>query len=257
MNAVALTLRQVRSENRTFWRNPASAFFTFIFPLMFMAIFSLIFGNESIDVPGGSTKGATFFVPAITAFSVITACYTNVAMTVTFARDQGILKRIRGTPLPALVFMAGKILNAILIALLLVAIVVGYGVAFYGVDLPTNTLPAFLITLAVGSAAFCALGLAVTGFVPNAEAAPAVVNATIFPLLFISDGFIRSDNAPGWLNTLADIFPVRHFSEALQTAFNPFETGSGFAWDRLAVLAAWGLLGIVIASRKFTWEPRR
>ncbi len=257
MNVVGLTLRQVRYENRSFWRNPAAAFFTFAFPLMFLVIFTLIFGNRTIDVPGGSTKAATFYVAAITAFSVITACYTNVAMTVTFARDQGILKRIRGTPLPPLAFLTGKIINSILIGILLVAIVVAFGRVFYGVDVPGHTMPAFILTLVVGSASFCALGLAVTGFISNAEAAPAVVNGSILPLLFISDVFIRSNDAPAWLNTLANVFPIKHFSEALQTAVNPFERGSGFEWGHLAVIAVWGLLGLIVAARKFTWEPRR
>jgi ABC-2 type transport system permease protein len=257
LNTVALAVRQIRSENRTFWRNPASAFFTFAFPLMFLVIFTLIFGNEDIEVAGGSASGATFFVPAIAAFSVITACYTNVAMTVTFARDQGILKRVRGTPLPAGAFLAGKIGNAILIGVLLVMIVVSFGRVFYSVEVPGHTLPAFVVTLAVGSAAFCALGLALTGFVSNAEAAPAVVQASILPLLFISDIFIRSDNTPSWVNTLAGFFPIKHFSEALQTAFNPFETGSGFEPKHLAVMAAWGVVGLIVAMRKFEWEPRR
>jgi ABC-2 type transport system permease protein len=257
VNAVALTLRQARFENRTFWRNPASAFFTLVFPLMFLVIFTLIFGNEEIEVAGGTTKAATFYVAAISAFSVITACYTNVAMTVTFARDQGILKRVHGTPLPPLAFLLGKVLNSIFIAALLVVIVVAFGRAFYGVDIPGHTLPAFILTLVVGSAAFCALGLAISGFVSNAEAAPAVVNGVIWPLLFISDVFIRTKDMPAWLNTVAGLFPIKHFSEALQTASNPFETGSGFEPDRLAIIAAWGIAGLALAAWKFSWEPRR
>lgn len=257
MSMLLLTLRQVRYENRAFWRNPAAAFFTFVFPLMFLVIFNVFFGNEEIEVPGGTTTASTFYVPAIAALSVITACYTNVAMTVTFSRDQGVLKRIRGTPLPAAVFLTGRILSSVLIGILLVVIVVAFGFVFYGVDIPAGTLPAFLVTLAIGSAAFAALGLAVTGLIPNAEAGPAVINASVLPLLFISDVFIRGDDAPAWLTTLASFFPIKHFSEALQTAFNPFETGSGFEPDRLAVMALWGLFGVVLAMRTFTWEPRR
>jgi ABC-2 type transport system permease protein len=254
---MALTLRQVRYENRAFWRNPPAAFFTFVFPLMFLVIFNLLFGNEEIEVPGGTTSASTFYVPAIAALSIVTACYTNLAITLVFSRDEGILKRVRGTPLPPAVFLAARILISVLIGLLLVVIVVAFGFVFYGVDLPTNTMPAFLVTLVLGSATFCALGLAITSFIPNPDAAPAVVNASILPLLFISDVFIRSDQAPAWLDTLASIFPIKHFSEALQTAFNPFETGSGFEFDHLAVIAAWGLLGIVVAMRNFSWEPRR
>ncbi len=256
MNVVGLTARQVRYENRAFWRNPASAFFTFVFPLMFLVIFNVFFGNEEIEVEGGTATASNFFVPAIVALSLVTACYTNVAMSVTFARDQGVLKRVRGTPLPAAVFLAGRILNSVLIALLLVVIVVAFGAALYGVQVPTNTMPAFLLTLAVCAAAFSALGLAMTSFIPNAEAAPAVVNAMILPLLFISDVFIRSDNAPEWLTMFASIFPIKHASEALQTAFNPFETGPGLEPVHLAVIAFWGLIGVAVAVRKFSWEPR-
>lgn len=257
MNAILMTLREVRYQNRAFWRNPPAAFFTFIFPLMFLAIFNLLFGNEEIEVDGGSANFSTFYVPAIAALSVISACYTNVAMTVTFARDQGVLKRVRGTPLPGAIYLAGRILSSMLVALLLVAIVVAFGAVFYGVDVPTNTAPAFLVTLAVGACAFSALGLAITGFIPQAEASPAVINASVLPLMFISDIFIRGANAPEWVNVLASIFPIKHFSVALQTAFNPFERGAGFEPERLAVMAVWGVIGAVVAVKTFAWEPRR
>ena len=257
MNALVLALRQVRYENRAFRRNPAAAFFTLVFPLMFLVIFNLLFGNNRMDVPGGTTTTSTFFVPAIAAFSVINACYTNVAMSVSISRDQGLLKRIRGTPLPTWGFLFGRIAHAVLVAFVLVAIVTAAGALFYDVDTPTNTLPAFLITLAIGAAAFCSLGLAVTALIPNADASPAIVNASILPLLFISGVFIPMGDAPAWLNTFADVFPVKHFSSALLTAFNPFETGAGFEPVRLAVLAGWGAVGLVVAVRFFSWEPRR
>jgi ABC-2 type transport system permease protein len=257
MSTFALALRQVRYENLAFWRNPPAAFFTFVFPLMFLIIFNLLFGNEDIEVRGGTTTASTFYVPAIAALSIVSACFTNVALRVTFSRDSGVLKRVRGTPLPGAAFLAGRIIHSALIGLLLVAVVAAFGYVFYDVDLPTNTMPAFIVTLLVGSAAFCALGLAMSGFVSNAEAAPAVVNGVVLPLLFISDVFIRADDAPAWLNAVATVFPVKHLSEALQTAFNPFETGAGFDWVSLGVMAAWGLAGALLAVRTFSWEPRR
>ena len=101
MNAFALALRQVKYENTAFWRNPVAAFFTFVFPLMFLVIFNLLFGNDKLELPGGTAHTSTFYVPAIAALSVISACYTNVAISVALSRDQGLLKRTRGTPLPA------------------------------------------------------------------------------------------------------------------------------------------------------------
>jgi ABC-2 type transport system permease protein len=118
-------------------------------------------------------------------------------------------------------------------------------------------MPAVLVALAVGAASFSALGLAITAVIPNADASPAIVNGTILPLLFVSDVFIPLDEAPEWLVTLGNIFPVKHLSTAMQTAFNPFTTGAGFEWGDVAVIAAWGLAGLLLAIRFFSWEPRR
>ncbi|MCA1832018.1 MAG: ABC transporter permease [Actinomycetota bacterium] len=256
MNVIGLTVRQVRYENKSFWRNPFSAFFTFAFPLMFLVIFNLLFGHDTYRGFGPKVSTSTFYTPAIVAFSVITACYTNIAMTVTIARDHGILKRLRGTPLPTWGYLAGRILHAILIAALLVVIVVAFGRVFYDVDIPTTTLPAFIVSLTVGAATFCALGVAVSGLIPNAEAAPAVVNASILPLLFISDIFIPLENAPKWLVTFSNIFPIKHFAHAILTAFNPFTKGAGFVVTDLVVMAVWCAGGLAMALRFFTWEPR-
>ena len=257
MSTAPLLLRQLRYENKSFWRNPAAAFFTFAFPLMFLVIFNLLFGNDEIERFGPPVSGSTFYVPAIAALSIITACYTNIAMGVSITRDEGILKRIRGTPLPQWAYLASRVIHSVLVGFLLVAIVIVAGTLFYSVDVPTDTLPAFAVTVLVGAATFSALGLAMTAAVPNAEAAPAVINATILPLLFISDIFIPLDDAPEWLLWFSNLFPIRHFAEAMLAAFNPFETGSGFRGFDLAVIGGWGLVGLSLALRHFSWEPRK
>ena len=242
MNGAALTFKQFGYENKAFWRNPAAAFFTFVFPLMFLVLFNGIFGYSQ------------FFVPAIAAFSVITACFTNIAMGVTIARDQGVLKRVRGTPLPALSYLLGRVLHAIFIALILVVIVTAAGLLFYDVDFPES--PGRLaVTLAVGAATFCSLGLAITGVIPNEEAAPAIVNAAVLPLSFVSDIFVDSEGAPQWMQTLGDIFPIKHFAQAMLASFD-----SDFRdWSEvhLIVMGIWGLAGLLLALKFFSWEPRR
>ncbi len=257
MNELRLFARQVRYENRAFWRNPAAAFFTFAFPLIFLVIFNLIFGGGDIDTSEGTISTSTFYVPAIVAFAVINANYSGLATSISFARDEGQLKRIRGTPLPAWIYLSARAGHLTLVGLLLVVIVVVFGRVFYDVEVPGKAMPAFVISVAVGAAAFAMLGLAASGFIPNAEAAPAVVNATILPLLFISDVFIPLEDAPGWLHTVGDLFPVKHFAEALHTAFSPFETGAGFELLDLLVVAAWGVAGAFVAVRTFSWEPRK
>ncbi|MEX2557237.1 MAG: ABC transporter permease [Actinomycetota bacterium] len=259
MRDLQLALRQVRYENVAFWRNPAAAFFTFAFPLIFLVIFNLIFGSDTTDRFGEVVSLSNFYIPAVAAFSVITACYTNIAIGVTFARDEGQLKRIRGTPLPGWAYLFGRIAHAMLIALILVVIVVLFGRVLYDVDIPGKTMPAFVASVAAGAAVFAALGLAVTAIIPNPDASPAVTNATILPLLFVSDVFIPlGPDTPKWLGTFADIFPIKHFSHALITAYNPSgtTTGSGFVASDLIVMAFWGVFGVAAAARFFSWEPR-
>lgn len=259
MSSLGLALRQVRFTNKAFWRNPAAAFFTFAFPLMFLVIFTTLFGNNEVPLTGTDplvfVTQSTFYVPAMAAFSVITACYTNLAIGVTFQRDAGILKRTRGTPLPGWAYLLGRATHAVLMAVILVAITAAFGAAFYGTDLPSGTgMLVFIVTVLVGAASFAALGLAVTAIIPNADAAPPIVNVTILPILFLSDIFIPlGEDPPTWVDIIGRVFPVRHFAEAMQAAFldTPFE------WWDLAVVAMWGVAGLVLAMRFFAWEPRK
>ena len=148
MSGLRLAVRQVRYENRAFWRNPAAAFFTFFFPILFTIIFNLIFGNSTYrGFAGHTVKQSTFYTPAIIAFSVITACFTNIAIGVSFARENGELKRVRGAPLPSWAYLLGRIVHSVGVAILLVVIVGGFGRLAYGVSLPGRTLPAFIAAL--------------------------------------------------------------------------------------------------------------
>ena len=256
MNDLALAARQVWYLNKAFVRNPASAFFTLVFPLMFLVIFSVIFGNGSLQIaPGHVVSVATFYVPSISTFSVITATYTNLALSLTFARDAGSLKRIQGSPLPTWAYMSARIVHAVLIAILLVVLCCAFGKIFYNATLPSTTLPAFALTLIVGAATFCALGVALTAAIPNADAGPAIVNGTVLPLLFVSNVFIPLTNPPQWLDILGKVFPVRHFADAMINSFFAL-SGSGLRTNDLLVIGAWGVAGLVVALRFFDWEPR-
>jgi ABC-2 type transport system permease protein len=255
VSALGLTLRQVRYTNKAFWRNPASAFFTFAFPLMFLIIFTSLLGNGTVTLGGLSVKQSTYYVAGMAAFSVITACYTNIAISVTFNRDAGILKRVRGTPLPGPAYVLARVIHAVIVGVLLVVICAAFGRLFYSAAFPSGaTLAKFAVMLIVGSASFAALGIALTSVIPNADASPAVVNATILPLLFLSGIFIPlGDDAPGWIRWIARIFPVKHFSDGMGAGF----IGLPFRWRDVLIVAAWGLAGLVVAARFFSWEPRQ
>jgi len=253
MNTLRLTVSQVRYVNKAFWRNPASVFFTFAFPLMFLVIFTSLLGHNTLHIGARSVKASTYYVAAMATFAVITSCYNNIATSITSQRDAGVLKRTNGTPLPVGSFLGARILHSLMIAIVLVTITASFGRLVYNVDIPTGlTLIRFLIMLAVGAATFCALGLAVTAIIPNADAAPPTVNATILPVLFLSGIFIAFDNTtPAWILWIARIFPVRHFALAMQAGF----LGSAFHWTDVLVVATWGIGGLALAVRYFTWEP--
>lgn len=255
MSGVALAIRQARYEQISFWRNPAAAFFTFAMPVLFLVVITALLGNDTATLPNGEeTRASSYYIGSILSFSVITATFTNLAMGTTIARDLGVLKRIKATPMPAWAYLSGRVLSSLTVTLLLVALVLGFGVVAYDVALPSATLPAFIVTTVVGAAAFCALGLAVTTLVPNADAAPAVVNAIVMPLLFVSGVFIPIDDGPQWIQTLSEVFPVRHYLVASLDSF----LGASGGWNvaALAVVSLWGLGGLIVASRWFSWEPR-
>jgi ABC-2 type transport system permease protein len=255
VSGLSLTAHEFRFDQKVFWRNPTAVFFTVLLPLMFLVVFNLLFGSDEIEELGVNTS--TYYVPAIIALAVISATTQSLAINLTADREAGMLKRVRGTPLPGWVFVAGRVGNSLVISVLMVAVVALIGKLVYDVSLPSHTIPAVLVTLAVGAATFSCIGFALTAVIPTREAAPAVANAFLLPLYFISGVFVPESEIPEGVLSFAGIFPIRHFFEAFFTAWDPNTTGAGFELGNLAIVAAWGALGLIVALRLFRWEPRR
>jgi ABC-2 type transport system permease protein len=253
-----LLARQVHYQNRVFWRTPIAAIFTVVFPLMLLLLFNALFSGETFTLPGRPPLDvAQFYAPSLAVFAAASATYTNLAISTSIARDEGILKRLLGTPLPPPVYLAGRVGSAVSIAFVAVVLMLGVGVLAYGVEVRAELLPAAIVTFAVGVVAFAALGLAIAGLAQSSDSAQALANFTILPLAFVSDVFVAIADPPGWLETIGDVFPLKHFVRSFQDAFSPFTTAPGFRWGSLAVIAAWGVFGMVVAMRTFGWEPRR
>ncbi|MFT7600792.1 MAG: ABC-2 type transport system permease protein [Acidimicrobiales bacterium] len=238
----------------TFRRNPAATFFTVVLPLVFLVLFTSIFGNETIDSRNGA-RVATFYVPGILAMSLVSATMINLAITTTTRREQGILKRIRGTPLRPWVFVAAQVLAAVVIMAFSAFLVITIGWLLFDVSLQAKGVPALLISLVVGTATFSALGLALATIIPSVNAAPAITNAIALPLYFVSDVFIISDDSPRVINTIGNLFPIKHLGGALQESFNPFIEGTPMPWGHWAVIAGWGLVGAIVSVTRFRWTP--
>src|SRR5438132_1364294 len=208
MSDATMLLGQVRFEQRSFWRNPASAVFVFLFPIIFLVIFATLFKGSTTRVGSLSVAYDDYYIPALTTLGVIGSCFTNIALSLSIRRDSGILKRLRGTPLPSWVFLLGVVISSIIVSLLLTLLTVVFGILVYGVHVPQH-VGALAVTLIVGAIVFCALGIAMTVVIPNAEASPALVNAVLLPLVFISGPFYPIDQ-PSVLPQIAAYFPVRN-----------------------------------------------
>jgi ABC-2 type transport system permease protein len=254
MRWLGILVRQVRYEQKLYWRSPSSAVFTFAFPILLLVIFATLNQRQTVSALGGISYNQ-FYVPGIVAFSVISACYTNLAIVLCFRRDAGVLKRIRGTPLPPWMFMAGNIGSSLLVSVLLVALTASVGVLFYDVAFP-GRWSALFVTLVVGAFCFCALGLAMTVVISTATASPAIVNGLLFPLLFISGTFYPVQ-ATSLLGRIASVFPIWHFEQAVFAVFDPRRAGSGIEAEPLLVMLGWGLGALFVAVKRFRWEPRQ
>jgi ABC-2 type transport system permease protein len=241
----ALAMSQVRYESLMYWRNRRRVFFTFAMPLMFVVIFGALYGNDPVKEFGGRGY-LTFFIPGILGFSVILATFTSILAVITISREAGILKRVRGTPVPTSVYLAGHV-GCVLVSALLISVVVLLVGTLYGIAVPWHALPGLLTAIVVGAATFTALGFGASGLVKSADSAPMLGNFVILPLTFISG--IWGPPATGTLETIAKIFPVERVADALQHAYDPNVTGAAISANDLLVLGIWAFVGVRLAQR--------
>jgi ABC-2 type transport system permease protein len=244
---LALTWRQYRLERRMFWRNPSAAFFNFVLPLLFLALFGTIFAGSQDDLD--------VIVPGIAGMSIMTTTFVALAMNMVFLREQGVLKRLRGTPLPTGAYLGGLAAHAVTNTAIQLAIVIAAGAGLLNVGLPESWV-ALGVFVVAGVACFAALGVALSHAIPNFDSAPAYVNAIFLPVIVISGVFYDADNAPAFLRDIGEVLPLTHLIDGLSAAM---VTGAPFSdnLSDLAVVLVWGAIGAVLAVRGFSWEARR
>jgi ABC-2 type transport system permease protein len=246
-DVAVLAWRQYRLERRLFWRNPSAAFFNFLLPLLFLAFFGAILH--------GKQKDLNVIVPGIAGMSVMSTTFTALAFNMTFLREQGVLKRIRGTPMPGISYLLGIAGNAVTNTALQIGIITVAGRIFFGTGWPRDWVE-LIVFVTAGVVCFASLGVAFSHAIPNFDSAPAYVNAVFLPVIFVSGVFYDAANAPGFLKGIAEALPLKHLIDGLSGAMVK-GTGIGHNISALGVIAAWGALGIALAIRGFSWEQRR
>ena len=245
---------QLRYDVKVQLRDRQSRVFTLGLPIMMLVLFASIFGNSWVKVNGSPLRQSTYYVANLAAFAVVDAAFMTLAIVLVSQREQGILKRRRATPEPAWVLLLSRALTAAVIAVVMAALLLTFGSTVYGASVPARMLPALAVAVVVGTVSMCALGFAASTLVRRVESAQPVVTAATLPLFFASGIFIPWALIPHWLRSIAVVAPIRHIAEALLLPFTR-PSGSALAGRDLAIVALWGLAGLVVAARRFRWAP--
>lgn len=253
---LALLVHQARYDTLASMRNPRARFFTFMFPILLLVIFASVLGHGHTTIIDGTRVSlARYFVGGIIAMSIITAAYAGLVVTIASAREAGVLKRRRATPVPPVIIIGGQALATLVTAaiastLLLLVARIGYGIAF-----SVGALAAMGIAAVVGTATFACLAYAVVGLIGSPDSAQPIVQATMLPLYFISGVWIPTESLSPTLRHIAEIFPIEHLAAALHLASVRGSLTSALAPRDLLVLALWALATAVFAARRFRWLP--
>jgi len=244
---IALTWRQYRLERRMFWRNPSAAFFNFLLPLLFLGFFGAILHGNRHDIE--------VIVPGIAGMAVMSTTFSALAYNIVFLRERGVLKRIRGTPLPTGSYFGGVAANAVTNTAFQIAIIVVAGKILFGLGWPRDWIELSVFVVA-GVVCFASLGVAFAHVIPNFESTAAYVNAVFLPVIFISGVFYDVKHVPAFLRDIAEALPLKHLIDGLSGAM---VKGAGLSnhLDALAVIGLWGAFGLYFAVRGFSWEQRR
>jgi ABC-2 type transport system permease protein len=247
--ALRLAVSQAVVEQRSFWRSVEYALFTVAFPLMILLLIGA--ANVGAIMPGTHIKNTTVFVPGILAFGVIVSAYVNLGSKVAVLRIDGVLKRIRTTPLPSAAYLGGLLASTIITAVLITAGLGVVGWLAFGAAPGAAGLPALAGGVCLGIVCFAGLGLAISSVITSAESAGPVAYATFLPIAIISGVFDPTfSGLPGWLSHAVALFPVKALAQVLQDAYiaRPWP-----ALD-LANLALWAAAGCTIAVWRFRWS---
>jgi ABC-2 type transport system permease protein len=242
---IAFGWRQFRLERKQFWRNPTAAFFGFVLPIVFLLIIGALTDSAHRDI----------VIPGIAGMNVMASTFNALGMNLTFRREQGLLKRTRGTPMPTVSYLGGILGNVAFNATIQVGLVVVVGKLLFGLPWPHHWDELVIFTI-VGVFSFSALGVAFSHVIPNFDAAPAYTNFVYLPSILIGGVFFDPATSSAVLSDIARVMPISHFVEGMRGAIR-VDGGITHHTGDLAVLALWGAAGLWFAIRGFSWEQRR
>jgi ABC-2 type transport system permease protein len=246
---VRLFVHQLRAEQLVFWRSREAAVFVFVFPILLFVLLNAVYEGEADGAPV-----VNVLVAGLLGYGVANTAFAGLAILLVGRRENGILKRLRSTPLPPATYLAAAVTSILVVFALQSAALLTLAALVFGAEAPERPL-SLVAALALGAASFAGLGFAAASLIRSAEGAAPVVNVIVLPMAFLTGGFGPARELPAFLDAVADVLPLRYFIDLVEAIFVDGEP----VWSRpgaIAVLAAWGAAGIAVAARRFGWEPR-
>jgi ABC-2 type transport system permease protein len=249
VTAIGLFRHELRMQQLVFWRNRESAVFIFVFPPMLFLLLGAVYDGEIDGVPAVDR-----LLVGILGYGCANTALAGLAITLVIRREAGVLKRLRATPLPPATYIIAVLVSTLLVFLLQMAVTVLLGVVLYDADLP-ESWAALLPVLVLGAAAFAGLGVGLASVIRSAEGASAVVNLVVLPMAFLSGSFGSTSGYPAFLQAVGDVLPLTYVIDLVEDAYL---NGESLAESprAVAVVVAWGVVGLAVATRRFGWEPR-
>jgi ABC-2 type transport system permease protein len=248
-HARSLFLHELRTEQLVFWRSREAAFFIFIFPLLLFLLLGSVYSGKIYGVPAPEA-----LLAGMIGYGCANTAFAGLAIQLVIRRENGILKRLRSTPLPPATYIAALLVSTLIVFALQTVALFLLGRGLYGTPFPGD-VGSFIATIVIGAAVFAALGTATASVIRSAEGSSAVVNFILLPSAFLSGSFGPTHKYPAFLRAIGDVLPLKYFIKLVNAVYLH---GHGF-WTQpgaLAVLAAWGVAGLVFTIFKFQWEPR-
>jgi ABC-2 type transport system permease protein len=249
---VRLLRHELRCQLRLYWRSRELAFFTFALPLILFFLLGSVYGNDRIKAEG-NVRGADYLLTGMLGYGAIATGFAGLSIMLVIRRESGILKRVRATPLPAWAYVVALLCTTLIAFALEAVCLIAIGRIFF--DTHIHNVFSLALALLLGAAAFTTLGLALTVFIKSSEGSSAVVNAIYLPVSFISGAFFSPHSFPAALKAIANVLPLVYMIRLVRD----IALHNQQIWDRpgdVAVVAAWGLAGAIIAARRFRWEPQ-
>jgi len=246
---VTLLRHQLAAEQLLFWRSREAAFFIFLFPLLLYVLLGSVYSGKIYGVPAPEA-----LLAGLVGYGCANTAFAGLAIQLVIRRENGILKRLRSTPLPPSTYVVALLVSTLFVFALQTVALFLLGRALYGTPFP-SAVGSFVATVVIGAAAFAALGTAMASVIRSAEGSSAVVNFILLPMAFLTGSFGPTHHYPAFLRAIGDVLPLKYFIKLVNAVYL---RGHGF-WTQpgaLAVLAAWGAAGLVFTIFRFRWEPR-